>query len=73
LTAKERKSALQIYRSGSEARLARRAHILLLLAAGRSYREIMDIDFASSALVADVKRRFLEDGLEAALAEPIDP
>jgi transposase len=72
LTAKERKAALQIYRSGGDARIARRAHILLLLAAGRSCREIMDILFASSELVADVKRRFLEDGVESALAKPAD-
>jgi transposase len=72
LTAKERKTALQIYRSGSDARIARRAHILLLLAAGRSYREIMDNLFASSDLVVHVKRRFLENGLEAALAKPAE-
>lgn len=69
LTAKERKTALQIYRGGGDARIARRAHILLLLAAGRSYREIMNILFMSSDLVADVKRRFLEEGLEVALAK----
>jgi putative transposase len=70
LTAQQRKTALQIYRSGGDARVARRAHILLLLAAGRSYRQIMETLFASSDLVAGVKRRFLEEGLEAALAEP---
>ena len=51
LTAKERKTALQVYRSESDVRVARRAHILLLLALGRSYREIMDNLFASSDLV----------------------
>jgi len=72
LTTKQRKTALQIYRCGSDARIARRAHILLLLAAGRSYREIMDILFASSDLVAEVKQRFLEEGLESTLAEARD-
>jgi transposase len=70
LTAAQRKMVLRIYRSGQDARVARRAHILLLLESGRSFREIMDIDFCSSDLVNDVKRRFLDGGLDAALAEP---
>ena len=72
LTAGERKTALQIYRGAGDARMARRAHILLLLADGRSYREIMEIDYSGSDLVAAVKRRFLEGGLKAALAEPTE-
>ena len=43
-----------------------------LLATGRSRREIMDTDFASSDLVADLKSGFLEGGLEAALAKRTD-
>jgi putative transposase len=72
LTEAQRKTALSIYRGSGDARFARRAHILLLLDRGRSYREIMDIDFCSSDLVNGVKRRFLERGLEAALAEPTE-
>jgi putative transposase len=70
LTAMERKTALQVYRGAGDARLARRAHIVLLLADGRSYREIMEIDYCGCDLVTAVKRRFLEGGLTAALAEP---
>ena len=70
LTARGRKTALQIYRGAGDARLARRAHIVLLLADGRSYREIMEIDYCGCDLVTAVKRRFLEGGLTAALAEP---
>ena len=70
LTAAERKMVLSIYRGGGAARIARRAHILLLLDRGHSYRQIMDIDFCSSDLVTSVKRQFLDGGLAAALAEP---
>ena len=72
LTAAERKMVLSVYRGGGAARIARRAHILLLLDRGHSYREIMDIDFCSSDLVNHVKRQFLDGGLEAALAEPTE-
>ena len=50
LTAEERKRALQVYRGAGDARMARRAHILLLLADGRSYREIIEIDYSGSDL-----------------------
>jgi putative transposase len=70
LTAGERKRALQVYRGAGDARMARRAHIVLLLADGCSYREIMEIDYCGCDLVTAVKRRFLEGGLMAALAEP---
>lgn len=73
LTTKQRKIVLGIYRSGPDARVARRAHLLLLLADGRSYREIMQFTYASSETIAAVKRRFLTDGLEAALAEADAP
>src|ERR1700689_3763106 len=72
LTASQRKTTLNVYRGGGVARIARRAHILLLLDGGRSYREIMDIDFCSSDLVNNVQRQFLDGGLEAALVEPTE-
>jgi transposase len=72
LTAKERKMALCRYRSGGSARVARRAHVLLLLERGWSYREIMEATFCGSDLVASVKERFLDKGLEAALRESND-
>jgi putative transposase len=43
---------------------------LLLLDRDWSYRDIIDALFCSSDLVAAVKRRFLDAGVEAALAEP---
>ena len=68
----ERKTALSIYRGGGEARVARRAHTLLLLDRDWSYRGIMEALLCSSDFVASVKERFLEAGLEAALAEEDD-
>lgn len=70
LSASERKTVLSVYRGAGDARVARRAHVLLLLDRDWSYREIMEALFCSSDLVATVKRRFLEAGVEAALAEP---
>lgn len=64
LTAEERKIALKIYRGSGDARLARKAHILLLLDQGMSYRTIIDVLFCSSYLITSVKRAFLEHGLE---------
>jgi transposase len=67
LTDSQRKSALQYFRSGENARISRRAHILILLDRGWAYREIMDVMLCGSDSVADVKRSFLESGLESAL------
>jgi transposase len=67
LSSEQHKIALGIYRG--DARVARRAHVLLLLGEGRSFRQIREITFCSSDLVAGVKARFLDDGVEAAVAE----
>jgi transposase len=72
LTANERKMALSSYRSGGSARVARRAHVLLLLDRGWSYRQIMEATFSSSDLVASVKEGFLKGGMEAALCKSTD-
>ena len=53
LSAKERKACLSTYRA---ARTSRRALILLLLAEGRSYREIMAATLASPTMIRAVKR-----------------
>lgn len=72
LSRSERKTALSIYRGGGDARVARRAHVLLLLEGNWSYRQIMEALLCGSDFVATVKQRFLEAGFEAALAEPDD-
>jgi transposase len=70
LSVVERKTVLSAYLGGGDARVARRAHVLLLLDGGLSYREIMDALFCSSDLVATLKRRFLAGGVQAVLTEP---
>lgn len=72
LSRQEFKTALGIYRNGGSARSARRAHVLLLLHEGMSFRQIMKIAFSSSDLVAGVKERYLAGGVDAAIAEPAD-
>ncbi|MDX1968546.1 MAG: hypothetical protein SFV23_15315 [Planctomycetaceae bacterium] len=49
-----RKRLLDAYRGSGDARLARRAHVTLLLADGRTYRGIMGLLFCSSGFVSDV-------------------
>ena len=67
LTDAQRKSALEHFRFGANARISRRAHILLLLDQGLSYRAIMEVMFCGSDTVADLNRKFQEEGLESAL------
>jgi hypothetical protein len=55
LSAREGKTCLKTLRT---ARTARRALVLLLLADGRSYREIRTATFASPTLIRSVKREF---------------
>ena len=67
LSGSERKTALSIYRGGGDARVARRAHVLLLLDRNWSYRQIMEALLCAGDFVAAVKQRFLEAGFDAAL------
>jgi putative transposase len=64
LSTKDRMDCLRLYRS---ARAARRSLVLLLLAEGRSYRQIGAAAFASPTLIAAVKRDFEKGGLARAL------
>lgn len=66
LSAKERKTCLRMYRS---ARPARRALILVLLAEGRSYREVAHATLASPWLIAAVKRDFAAGGVAEVLGQ----
>jgi putative transposase len=66
LAPEERKILLQVYRS-CDARLARRAHVLLLLDDGLSYREVRAFLYASNDLIADCVRRFRKGGIYDAL------
>jgi transposase len=66
LSAKERKSALRVCQRD---RLARRAHVVLLLAAGWRYREVQAALFVGPGLIRRVKRAFDAGGVAQVLAE----
>jgi putative transposase len=70
LSAKERKMLLQVYRA---ARTARRALILLQLAEGWSYRQIMEALLASPTMIAAVKRDFSAGGVAQVLGREPRP
>lgn len=65
LSTADRKALLDVYRSTGSAPVARRAHILLLLADGQTYREIMELLFCSAGLISSVVRNFRDRGLSA--------
>lgn len=72
LTVAERKLLLQSYRSGRNARVARRAHVLLLRAEGWTWEEIQAVLFCSTDLIAETLRCFAENGVAGVLEHPID-
>jgi transposase len=72
LVPEERKVLLQVYRSG-DARVARRAHVLLLLDDGLSYRNVRVFLYASNDLIADCVRRFRAGGIHLALESDGQP
>lgn len=69
LSADQRKVLLAAYRWGKDVRAARRAHIVLLVAEGWSYREVRAITFASFDLIRDCVRSFQQGGSAAVLKE----
>lgn len=69
LSAEQRKVLLSAYRGGKDARAARRAHIVILVADGWSYREVRAITFASFDLICDCVRSFHRGGPTAVLKE----
>jgi len=70
LSAQERKTCLATYRA---ARAARRALVLVLLADGRSYRDIGAAALASPSLVRAVKRDYAAGGLDRVLGREPKP
>lgn len=70
LSPRERKTCLAVYRSD---RFVRRALVLLLLAQGRSYRDIGAAAFISPTLVKAVKRDYAAGGVDCVLARESRP
>ena len=69
LSADQRKVLLSAYRWGKDARAARRAHIVLLVAERWSYREVRAITFASYDLIRDCVHAFQQGGSAAVIRE----
>jgi transposase len=67
LSAEQRKTLLQVYRSGEDARSSRRAHILLLLDDGLSVREVRQVAYTSFDLINACVQRFRAGGVAAAV------
>lgn len=73
LTVEERKVLLQVYRSGTDVRAARRAHVVLLRAEGWTWQEIQAALFCSTDLIAETVRCFASGGAAAVLGEAMKP
>jgi putative transposase len=65
LTREERKVLLAAYRNGG--RSARRAHVMLMLDDGLSYRQIRAMVYVSNDLIADCVRRYRKGGIHEAV------
>jgi hypothetical protein len=72
LSETDRKRLLEAYRGSGAARIARRAHVMLLLGDGWSYRDIMTGLFCSSELVSEAVRDDRAGGVAAVLRETED-
>src|SRR4030095_15593146 len=74
LSQQERTTLLTLIQKGkSAARKVRRAHVLLLAAEGQTDRQIAAALHTGTATVERVRKRFVEEGLDAALAEKPRP
>jgi putative transposase len=65
LSVEQRKTLLNLLRSGPDVRMSRRAHVILLLADGHSHRHIRTVAYVSFDFVADCARRFREGSIES--------
>lgn len=64
LSKKDRKVLLSLYRNAKSARISRRAHIVLLIADGYSWRTVIRLTFSSNNFVRRTLESFREDGVE---------
>ena len=70
LKKKERQKLRRLQQRGQvKARVLRRCGVLLLLDQGWPYEDIVEATGASTSTIGRIKRRYLEEGLEAALEE----
>lgn len=74
LTSKERQRLLAVVNKGqNKAAVIRRAHILLKSDEGKTDREISELLYIHEDSVRNTRKRFVEDGLQAALEDKAKP
>ena len=74
LTPKERQHLLAVVNKGqNKAAVIRRAHILLKSDEGKSDRQISELLYIHEDSVRNTRKRFVEDGLRAALEDKAKP
>lgn len=71
LTCQERKMLLEAYRSGSDLRISRRAHIVLLRASGMTWQQIKNALFCSFDLISQTLKSFATGGVCAVLNQRV--
>src|SRR6185295_7847637 len=73
LTRKERKVLLAACQRGPTVRMSRRAQVILLLAAGYSWRDVQAVAFVSNDLIQECWRRWRHGRASALLKEGRQP
>jgi transposase len=74
LTPKERQRLLAVVNKGqNKAGVIRRAHILLKSDEGKSDRQISELLYIHEDSVRNTRKRFVEDGIQAALEDKAKP
>src|SRR5580658_3324695 len=71
LTDRERKALLSAYRAGSDVRVARRAHVLLLRATGWTWEQSRSVLFCSNDLICETMHGFAAGGVKAVLGQSV--
>lgn len=64
----ERKTALEVYRRGTDPEYRLRCHVLLLLDDGRPWALIVTMLFTSTSTISRWRKRYLDGGLDAVLS-----
>ena len=63
LSKKDRKAVLALYRNAKNARVSRRAHVVMLIAEGYSWRTVVQLTFSSNNFVSRTLILFREEGV----------
>lgn len=73
LTSDQRKALLSLYRSNQSWVARQRAHVILLMNGGRSYRDVREVAFVSFDFIAEAVRRFRKSAVDGVADAPSEP